>query len=114
MRAFDMIGVCDFDALGALPAIVADRAVGDALVGRYLEPLAASRAEIAASLRALFESDMHVDRAAEQLFVHPNTLRYRIGRFEEITGANLRNPRSALEVWWALQRDAIRTRPTSS
>jgi PucR C-terminal helix-turn-helix domain len=114
MRAFDMVGVCDFDALGALPAIVADRAVGDALVGRYLEPLAASRAEIAASLRALFESDMHVDRAAEQLFVHPNTLRYRIGRFEEITGANLRNPRSALEIWWALQRDAIRTRPTSS
>ena len=95
MRAFDMIGVCDFDALGALPAIVADRAVGDALVGRYLEPLAASQAEIAASLRAFFESDMHVDRAAEQLFVHPNTLRYRIGRFEEITGANLRNPRSA-------------------
>ena len=113
MRAFDMIGVCDFDALGALPALVADRAVGDALVGRYLQPLAASRAEIAASLRALFESDMHVDRAAEQLFVHPNTLRYRIGRFEEITGANLRNPRSALEVWWALQRDAIRTRPPS-
>jgi DNA-binding PucR family transcriptional regulator len=48
------------------------------------------------------------------LFVHPNTIRYRIGRFEEITGANLRNPRSALEVWWALQRDAIRTRLTSS
>ena len=114
MRAFDMVGVCDFDALGALPAIVADRTVGDALVRRYLEPLAASQAEIAASLRALFESDMHVDRAAEQLFVHPNTLRYRIGRFEEITGANLRKPRSALEVWWALQRDAIRTRPTSS
>jgi DNA-binding PucR family transcriptional regulator len=57
---------------------------------------------------------MRIDRAAEQLFVHPNTLRYRIGRFEEITGTNLRNPRTALEVWWALQRDAIRTRPTSS
>lgn len=113
MRAFDMIGVCDFDALGALPAIVADKAVGDGLVGRYLEPLAASRAEIAATLRAFFESDMHIDRAAEQLFVHPNTLRYRIGRFEEITGANLRNPTSALEVWWALRRDAIRTGPTS-
>ena len=114
VRAFDMVGVYDLDALGVLPAIVADRTVGDALVRRYLEPLAASQAEIAASLRALFESDMHVERAAEQLFVHPNTLRYRIGRFEEITGTNLRNPRTALEVWWALQRDAIRTRPTSS
>jgi hypothetical protein len=114
MRAFDMVGVCDLEALGVLPALVADRAVGDALVRRYLEPLAGSQAEIAASLRVLFESDMHVERAAEQLFVHPNTLRYRIGRFEEITGTNLRNPKSAFEVWWALQRDAIRTRPTSS
>jgi hypothetical protein len=108
MRAVGLVGVMDLDALGALPAIVADRAVGDALVRRYLEPLAASQAEIAASLRVLFECDMHVERAAEQLFVHPNTLRYRIGRFEEITGANLRNTRSALEVWWALQRDSLR------
>jgi hypothetical protein len=114
MRAFGLTGVNDLDALGILPAIVTDRAVGDALLRRYLEPLAGSQAEIAASLRVLFESDMHVERAAEKLFVHPNTLRYRIGRFEEITGANLRSPRSALEVWWALQRDAIRTRGAPS
>jgi len=110
MRGFGLTGVIDLDALGVLPAIVSDRAVGDALLRRYLEPLAGSQAEIAASLRVLFECDMHVERAAEKLFVHPNTLRYRIGRFEEISGANLRSPRSALEVWWALQRDAIRTR----
>jgi hypothetical protein len=114
MRAFDIVGVHDLDALGVLPAIVADRTVGDALVRRYLEPLAGSQAEITASLRALFESDMHVERAAEELFVHPNTLRYRIGRFEEMTGANLRDPRTVIEVWWALQRDAIRSRPTSA
>jgi len=108
MRAFGLVGVRDLDALGVLPAIVADRAVGDALVRRYLEPLAGSQAEIGASLRVLFECDMHVERAAEQLFVHPNTLRYRIGRFEEMTGTNLRNTTSALEVWWALQRDALR------
>jgi hypothetical protein len=107
MRAFGIAGANDLDALGVLPAIVADRAVGPALVRRYLEPLAGSQAEIAASLRVLFECDMHIERAAEQLFVHPNTLRYRIGRFEEITGANLRNPRSAFEIWWALQRDVI-------
>lgn len=108
IRAFGLAGANDLDALGVLPAIVEDRALGDALVRRYLEPLAGSQAEITASLRVLFESDMHVERAAEQLFVHPNTLRYRIGRFEEITGANLRNPVSSFEVWWALQRDAIR------
>ena len=114
MRAFGLVGVRDLDGLGVLPAIVADRAVGDALVRRYLEPLAGSQAEIAASLRVLFECDMHVERAAEQLFVHPNTLRYRIGRFEEMTGANLRNTTSALEVWWALQRDALRAPQASA
>jgi DNA-binding PucR family transcriptional regulator len=114
MRAFGLVGAKDLDALGALPAIVADRAVGGALVRRYLEPLAGSQAEIAASLRVLFECDMHVEGAAEQLFVHPNKLRYRVGRFEEITGANLRNSKSALEVWRALQRDAIRARQTPS
>jgi hypothetical protein len=114
MRAFELTGVSDLDSLGVLPAIVADRAVGDALVRRYLEPLAGSQAEITASLRVLFECDMHVERAAEKLFVHPNTLRYRIGRFEEITGANLRRPASALEVWWALQRDAVRSRQAPS
>lgn len=108
LREFGMVGAHDLDSLGVLPAIVADHAVGAALLRRYLDPLAGSQAEIAASLRALFECDMHIERAAEQLFVHPNTLRYRIGRFEEITGANLRSPRSSFEVWWALQRDAIR------
>jgi hypothetical protein len=113
MRAFGLVGAMELDALGLLPAIVSDRAVGDALVRRYLEPLASSQAEIAASLRVLFECDMHIEQAAEQLFVHPNTLRYRVGRFEEITGANLRNAKSALEVWWALQRDALRQRQTA-
>jgi hypothetical protein len=113
MRGFGLVGAMDLDALGLLPAIVSDRAVGDALVRRYLEPLASSQAEIAASLRVLFECDMHIEQAAEQLFVHPNTLRYRVGRFEEITGANLRNAKNALEVWWALQRDALLPRQTA-
>jgi sugar diacid utilization regulator len=46
---------------------------------------------------------MHTERTASELTVHPNTLRYRIARFEELTGADLREPACALEVWWALQ-----------
>jgi DNA-binding PucR family transcriptional regulator len=59
-----------------------------------------------ASLRAYFECGMHFERAAARLFVHQNTLRYRIGRFEAITGASLREPTVAFEVWWALERYA--------
>ena len=51
---------------------------------------------------------MHVERTAERLFVHQNTVRYRLARFEELTGASLRDPKVAFEVWWALERAAMR------
>jgi DNA-binding PucR family transcriptional regulator len=50
---------------------------------------------------------MHVERSAERLFVHQNTVRYRIARFEELTGVSLRDPGVAFEVWWALERAAM-------
>ena len=105
-RLFGLPGANSLDTLGLLPSIAADTAVGEALARRYIEPLAASGSEIVESLRALFECDMHIESAAKQLFVHPNTLRYRIARFEELTGANLREVRTQVEVWWALQRVA--------
>jgi hypothetical protein len=108
--AFGLTGTFDLAQLGLRPAVAADADVGAALHRRYLEPLEATRsaAELRASLRAYFESGLHVERAAERLFVHPNTLRYRLGRFEELTGASLRDPVVAFEVWWALERASLR------
>jgi DNA-binding PucR family transcriptional regulator len=48
------------------------------------------------------EHDQNIDAAAQELFVHPNTLRHRLVRFEETTGANLRNIEQLAEIWWAL------------
>ena len=108
--AFGLSGIYDVAQLGLRPAVVADDDVGDALCRRYLDPLAATRSagELTATLRAYFESGLHVERAAERLFVHPNTMRYRLGRFEELTGASLRDPVAAFEVWWALERASLR------
>jgi hypothetical protein len=106
--AFDLRGLWSVETLGVLPAVVDDAAVGEALGRRYLTPLAGSTAEIAASLRAYLSCEMQIDRAARELFVHPNTLRYRISRFEELTGGNLRDPRCMFEVWWALEHARIR------
>jgi DNA-binding PucR family transcriptional regulator len=36
--------------------------------------------------------------------VHPNTLRHRLRRFEEITGADLGRSQDLFRVWWALER----------
>ena len=108
--AFGLSGIYDVAQLGLRPAVVADDDVGDALCRRYLDPLDATRSagELTATLRAYFECGLHVERAAERLFVHPNTMRYRLGRFEELTGANLRDPVAAFEVWWALERASLR------
>ena len=108
--AFGLKGTYDAAQLGLRPAVVADDDVGDALCRRYLDPLDATRSagELTATLRAYFECGLHVERAAERLFVHPNTMRYRLGRFEELTGASLRDPVAAFEVWWALERASLR------
>ena len=99
-QAFGRNGVQRFGDLGLLPAVVADQAVGRGLVARYLDPVSA---DVAASVRAWLDAGMHVDRAAEALFVHANTLRYRLSRFEEATGCSLRDTTTQFEVWWALQ-----------
>jgi putative transposase len=54
-------------------------------------------------------ADKNVARAAEALVVHQNTLRYRLARFAEITGANLDSTDTLLEVTWALAADPDQT-----
>jgi len=105
-----LTGVHDVPSLGLRAAVAADADVGDALRARYLEPLASasSASELTSTLRAYLACGMHVETTAERLFVHQNTVRYRIARFEELTGASLREPEVAFEVWWALERAAMR------
>ena len=88
-------------------AVAADTDVGDALCKRYLDPLAegGSARELIATLRAFLASGMHVERTATRLFVHQNTVRYRLARFEELTGTSLRGVEVLFGVWWALQLD---------
>jgi DNA-binding PucR family transcriptional regulator len=61
-----------------------------------------SAQEILASVRAYLAAAKHVETAAAELVVHANTVRYRIARFEELTGADLGDSRVTAEVWWAL------------
>jgi len=105
--AFGEEGVFSLADLSIRPAILADEALGDAFEARHLEPLAGLGrigAELESSLRAWFDQGMRVDDAARALHVHSNTLRHRLRRFEEATGATLRDPRDLVELWWALER----------
>lgn len=109
LRAFGTTGTQDLARLGLRAAVVADTDVGQALRRRYLEPLvdSGSGPEIIATLRAYLAAGSHVQTAAKQLHIHPNTLRYRLSRFEELADAHLRDPLVPFEVWWAVQSAAI-------
>jgi hypothetical protein len=108
-EACGLQGAYDIASLGLRPAVALDAEVGELLRRRYLEPLAAasSARELIATLRAYLACGMHVERTATRLFVHQNTVRYRIARFEELTGASLGDTEALLEVWWALELSAM-------
>jgi len=105
--AFGQEGTLSLADLSIRPAILADEPLGDAFAARYLEPLDAlgrMGAELDTTLRAWFDQEMRIEETARVLHVHPNTLRHRLRRFEEVTGATLRDPRHLVELWWALER----------
>jgi hypothetical protein len=105
--AFGQEGVYSLGDLSILPAILADDALGEAFEARHLAPLeqlGRLGAELETTLRAWLDQGMRIEECARALHVHPNTLRHRLRRFEEASGANLRDPRQLVELWWALER----------
>ncbi|MBJ7354511.1 MAG: helix-turn-helix domain-containing protein [Thermoleophilaceae bacterium] len=81
--------------------------LGQALVDQYLtplEPLSPAGAELVRSIVSFLDNDLNADAAAEELFVHPNTVRNRLRRFEELTGKSLRSIQDLSELQIALLR----------
>lgn len=56
----------------------------------------AGRSDYIRSLRAFFDHAGDVPKAAEKLLLHPNTLRYRLRRMQELTGLDLKDPTDRL------------------
>ena len=52
--------------------------------------------EIGIVLEALAENDLNISKAAEQLFIHRNTLLYRLKKIEEKTGLD---PKKAINLF---------------
>jgi hypothetical protein len=103
--AFGLTGVHALDDLTPEAIVVSEAHLGRRLVERYLGPLDGAFGRVLEdTLHAWFEHSMSVDRTAKALFVHPNTLRLRLRRIEELTGADLRRTRDVVELWLALLR----------
>jgi hypothetical protein len=105
-RAVGLVGIYDLAGAALFVAASESGDAGDALVERYLSPLddIANGPELIATLRAWQEMGMRTEAAAERLHVHPNTLRYRLGRYEELAGVDLSETEEMVGLWLALAR----------
>ena len=103
-------GVVDIDDLSLRPIVLSEDHLGDRLVRRYLDPLrelGEFGVALERTVRQYLECGMRIDESARALIVHPNTLRHRLDRFQQVTGADLRRTEDLVEVWWALERRRV-------
>jgi DNA-binding PucR family transcriptional regulator len=68
------------------------------------------------TFRVWQDNDASVRGAAEVLFCHPNTVRYRLRRIEKRTGRSLSRPRDVAELCLAFEihRRLMRPKPTDA
>ncbi|MFF0497638.1 PucR family transcriptional regulator [Nocardia aobensis] len=103
-RLFGRAGRHTLTELGVLPAVVGDSDVGSALLLRYITPLDDAEAgSILDTVDAYLAAGLNASETGHRLYLHHNTVRYRLSRFEELTGASLKDPHVAQQVWWALR-----------
>lgn len=80
-------------------ALLPERALaGDGHARRELArdifgPLAAHSGDLVETLEAYWASGTSIEATARRLFIHANTVRYRLGRIEDITGHSPADPR---------------------
>ncbi|MFJ7333159.1 PucR family transcriptional regulator [Streptomyces sp. NPDC101110] len=99
-------GVARFDDDPLAMVVAAAPAEAAHLVEVVLQPLldlpAAERARLLETVEHWFAAAGSATEAARSLFVHPNTVRYRLRRVEELTARSLSDPRAVADIRVAL------------
>ncbi|MCH6229669.1 helix-turn-helix domain-containing protein [Microbacterium sp. CFH 31415] len=82
------------------------------LVDRIYRPLQSHSADLVATLWSYLDNGRSLEATARELFVHPNTVRYRLKRVSEVIGWDATGPREALILQTALILGSIGTDAT--
>ena len=83
------------DELLAERALAGDMLAKSTLVQKIYRPLAEHSPELLETLGCYLETGRSLESTARELFVHPNTVRYRLKRISEIIGWDATGPREA-------------------
>lgn len=99
------MSLCDYSTPGWEVLVETETHLTRLFVEQFVSPVG-DRGEFGTalleSLRVYLSSGQNVAKAAEELFIHPNTLRYRVQKYQEITGANMSSPDTVVRIAWAL------------
>jgi purine catabolism regulator len=101
--------IASFDDLGSyglllgLQDTVSLEVFYDSVLGKLREYDEANASDLVKSLSCFLEANGHWGEAAERLYVHRHTLRYRMKRVEDITGRDLGSSQDRMEFWLALK-----------
>lgn len=94
--------------------LTGDSTARHALVDRVYLPLVAAGGALLDTATTYLDSGGGLEASARVLFVHPNTVRYRLGRIETVTGYDLSHSRDAHTVWVALAVGRLAEVPSRS
>ncbi len=88
-------------------ALAGDPVAKQTLVDRIYRPLNEHSGELTATLWSYLDNGRSLEATARELFVHPNTVRYRLKRVSEVIGWDATGAREALILQTALILGAI-------
>jgi DNA-binding PucR family transcriptional regulator len=107
--------VLESDAVLPERALAGDAPARRILVDRIHRPLAApGHAPLLDTATAYLENGGSLEATARRLFIHPNTVRYRLGRISAVTGYDLTTAREAWAVRIALALGRLVAAPTTN
>ncbi|MFC9985868.1 PucR family transcriptional regulator, partial [Microbacterium keratanolyticum] len=90
-------------------AIAGDPLAKQTLIERIFRPLQAHSTDLISTLWSYLDNGRSLEATARELFVHPNTVRYRLKRVSEVIGWDATGPREAFILQTALVLGSIGT-----
>ncbi len=88
-------------------ALAGDSLARSSLVSRYYQPLATSSPELLITLRTFLDSGRSLEACSKRLFVHANTVRYRLRKIFDEIGLDATDPRGGFVLQIAVLLGAI-------
>jgi hypothetical protein len=104
--AFGISGAVDLESLLPLPIATASQRLASRISEQRLtrlDELGLGGADIEHTVLTLLDCNMNVEDTARSLHLHRNSVRYRVGRFQELTALDIHCTDDLITTWWLLK-----------